>query len=157
MSSVARRRPGPRTCSAWRALGAASGLLLLAGCEVPPGVGPPVVEAPPATSPEFERGRLLSLACMPCHTLGPGEQHGQGPNLHAVLGQPAASRDGFAYSEALTRAGIVWSPELLDRWLTDPAALVPGNAMVFAGYAEADDRRALASYLEWATSRPAPK
>ena len=128
----------------------------LAGCggEGTPG-GPP---APPAATPgqaadgpDLERGRLLALACAACHTFGPGERHLLGPNLHGVFGRPAASLEGFQYSPALAATGIVWTPELLDRWLAEPADFVPGTTMAFTGYRLPDDRRDLIAYLVTAT------
>jgi hypothetical protein len=55
-----------------------------------------------------------------------------------------ASGDASLYSEALRRVKGNWSDELLDQFLRDPAAMVPGTAMPFEGIpecrAEAGDR-----------------
>jgi cytochrome c len=139
-----------RTCAR---LAAALGLACLLGCTRAP---EDAVDAAPPTEAyqalmregaRLERGRLLSLSCVPCHTFDRDGEHTIGPNLYQVLGRPAASRSGFEYSAALRAAGIVWTPETLDAWLADPAAYVPGNGMAFAGYASADDRRDLIAYL----------
>jgi len=45
------------------------------------------------------------------------------------------------------RSGIVWTPETLDKFITDPQALVPGNRMPYAGMANAGDRADLIAYL----------
>jgi cytochrome c len=37
---------------------------------------------------------------------------------------------------------------MLDRWLTDPAALVPGTKMAFAGLPKPEDRSAIIAYLK---------
>jgi len=95
---------------------------------------------------DFERGELLSYACIVCHTLGPGEGHLIGPNLSGVFGQPAASAPDFPYSEALREAGIVWTPAELDTWLARPDDFVPGNLMVFAGIYSVSDRTDLLAY-----------
>ena len=100
---------------------------------------------------DLVRGELLSLACVVCHTLGPGESHLAGPNLHGVFGRMAGSAGGFAYSAALQEAGIVWTPDELDLWLAEPDDFVPGNNMVFAGYRSASDRTELLAYLLHAT------
>lgn len=97
--------------------------------------------------PDVERGEILSLACQACHTLGQGEGVLLGPNLYGVFGRVAAGSDGFEYSDALRDSGIVWNPELLDRWLADPGGFLPGNNMVFAGYRSAVDRRDLIAFL----------
>ena len=82
-----------------------------------------------------------------CHTLGPGEEHLIGPNLYGILGRRAASAQDFAYSDALTEAGITWTPEELDVWLARPDEFVPGNLMVFAGLYSVSDRTDLLAYL----------
>ena len=96
---------------------------------------------------DFERGELLSYACIVCHTLGPGEGHLIGPNLSGIFGRPAASAPDFPYSEALREAGIVWTPAELDSWLARPEDFVPGNLMVFAGIYSVSDRTDLLAYL----------
>ena len=96
---------------------------------------------------DFERGELLSYACIVCHTLGPGEGHLIGPNLSGVFGRPAASAPDFPYSDALREAGILWTPGELDAWLARPDDFVPGNLMVFAGIYSVSDRTDLLAYL----------
>jgi cytochrome c len=139
------------------------GLAALAVLALVSGCGPVEQRAPTATvdpadvpaaldpaslaAADLERGELLGLACLACHTFAAGAGHNIGPNLHAVFGAPGASREGFAYSDALRSAGIVWSPAALDRWLADPAGFVRGSSMTFAGYADPQDRRDLIAYL----------
>ena len=96
---------------------------------------------------DFERGELLSYACIVCHTLGPGEGHLIGPNLSGIFGWPAASAPDFPYSDALRESGIVWTPAELDAWLARPDDFVPGNLMVFAGIYSVTDRTDLLAYL----------
>ena len=96
---------------------------------------------------DFERGELLSYACIVCHTLGPGEGRLIGPNLSGIFGRPAAGAPDFPYSDALREAGIVWTPEELDEWLARPDDFVPGNLMVFAGIYSVSDRTDLLAYL----------
>ncbi len=106
---------------------------------------------------DLARGELLSLACVVCHTLGQGESHLAGPNLHGVFGRSAGTAAGFEYSTALRQAGIVWTPDELDAWLAEPDDFVPGNHMVFAGYRSASDRTDLLAYLLHATgAEPEP-
>jgi cytochrome c len=104
---------------------------------------------------DLERGELLSLACIACHTLEAGRDHMLGPNLSGIFGAPAARQPGFQYSSALTNAGLAWTPLALDAWLAAPSSFVPGTSMVFAGYADPKDRRNLIAYLLHVTqSRP---
>lgn len=108
--------------------------------------------APQAESPQLKRGRLLYLQCRACHELKPSGAALVGPHLAGIVGRKAAGVAGFAYSPALAAHSFAWDRERLDRWLERPGALVPGNAMAFAGIASADDRAALIAYLEAATA-----
>lgn len=101
-----------------------------------------------ARSPEYERGRLLFIQCRACHDLKPSSEDRVGPNLAGILGRPAATLEGFIYSAALTDSKIRWDPQMLDRWIEKPSALVPGTAMPFEGIASAEDRAAIIRYIE---------
>ena len=101
---------------------------------------------------DLERGRILSLSCQACHTLGAGEDHNLGPNLYGMFGRQAAQLKGFGYSDALRSSGLVWTPQALEAWLAEPADFVPGNNMVFAGFSSETDRRDVLAYLLRATS-----
>lgn len=84
---------------------------------------------------------LFERACASCHALSPEEPKKSGPLLRGLVGRPSGKVEGYVYSAALSKAGLVWDVQTLDRWLEDPAALVPGNSM---GYAMRNpERRAL--------------
>lgn len=80
--------------------------------------------------------------CAMCHVAGGG----QGPNLKGVVGRRAGSLAGFAYTPALKGSGLTWTPANLDRFLTNPGAMVPGTAMVVR-INDAAQRAALIRYL----------
>ena len=86
-----------------------------------------------ASAAESLGQRLAQTACAQCHSFAKGEGHGVGPNLHGLLGRPAASAPGFAFSKPYVDAmqGKTWDRALLDRWLTDAQAVAPGNGMVY--------------------------
>jgi cytochrome c len=69
---------------------------------------------------------LYEARCAACHSI---DFNGVGPLHRGVFGRPAAKAKGFAYSAALKSSGLVWSETSLDRWLTDPEKLVPGQTM----------------------------
>lgn len=117
-----------------------------------PGTVDEYLSDPRYATADLERGRILSFACQACHTLGAGEDHNLGPNLHGMFGRPAAQLEGFEYSEELRASGVVWTPTVLETWLAEPNDFVPGNNMVFAGYRSESDRRDLVAWLLTATS-----
>ena len=96
---------------------------------------------------DLANGARQFRRCQSCHTLDEGGRHTVGPNLHGIIGAPAASRDGFRYSSQLEAAGLVWDATTLDAWLENPRAVVPGNRMSFVGLRDAEARRDVIAYL----------
>lgn len=94
------------------------------------------------------RGTILFLRCSSCHDISTAKSAKIGPNLLGVIGRKVASQEGFPYSAALKAQDFVWDEAALDRWLTNPNALVPGTVMAFAGIPEAADRQAIIAYLQ---------
>lgn len=111
---------------------------------------------PPPPPPPAESGAQIFHRCYACHSIEPGENTPAGPSLHGVVGRPIAAMPGFDYSPALrelARRHGRWTPELLDRFITDPAALAPGTEMGFIGLADPIRRRIL---IDWLASRAPP-
>lgn len=77
---------------------------------------------------DIEAGHVsYQMRCAACHSV---DFNGVGPAHRSVLGRNAAEVPGFGgYSKALKASGIVWMEPNLDRWLTDPETMVPGQAM----------------------------
>lgn len=97
---------------------------------------------------DIERGARAARTCMACHSFAPG-RHMTGPSLAGVWGRRAGAVEGFArYSDALKRSGLVWDRQHLDAWLTNPASVIPGNAMVFGGIGDAGTRADVLAYLQ---------
>ena len=86
-------------------------------------------------------------ACATCHATRPGVRM-MGPDLVGIAGKPAAAKPGFAYSTALKQAKIVWSDAALDRWLQQPAKMVPGTKMFYPGMADPANRAKVIAYLK---------
>jgi len=104
-----------------------------------------IIAPPPAPQDPGERA---FQRCIACHALTAGEDLA-GPPLGGVIGHRAASRPGFAYSEALTaagRAGLTWDAATLERFIADPEAVVPGTSMPYVG-GPASERRAVVAWL----------
>ena len=96
------------------------------------------------------RGEAKFQECAACHKLEAGVNN-VGPSLHGLFARKAGEIADFRYSPAIKRSGITWTPETLDKFITDPQSLVPGNRMPYAGMAAAADRADLIAYLQNAT------
>jgi cytochrome c len=96
------------------------------------------------------RGEVKFQDCAACHRLEGGANN-VGPSLHGIFTRKAGELSDFRYSPALKRSGITWTPETLDKFITDPQALVPANRMPYAGIANAGDRADLIAYLSKAS------
>ncbi len=106
---------------------------------------------------DAQRGGRVFAQCMACHTVKPGE-HMTGPSLAHIWNRQAGTAQGFMrYSAPLKRSGLTWNESTLDKWLADPAQLVPGTSMTFAGLKEAKDRRDVAAYLKAVSDGKAPQ
>lgn len=106
--------------------------------------------APSAQAQNAEAGRTVFNQCRACHTIEAGGRNGVGPNLHAIVGRRAGSIEGFRYSAPMRTAaegGLTWTPENLDRYLTNPKDLVPGGSMAFAGLRNEQQRQDLIAWL----------
>jgi len=88
-------------------------------------------------------GKAVYQVCMGCHSL---DEDDVGPKHRGVVGRVAGSVPGYAYSPALKNSGLTWDAPTLDRWLTNPQALVPGAKMFFA-LPNAQDRADVIAYL----------
>ena len=90
--------------------------------------------------------KVFKNLCAVCHAFN---AHGQGPNLKGVVGRAPASAEGFGYSGAWdSLKDKKWNAGTLDKYLKSPADYAPGNAMAFAGLANAKDRADVIAYLQ---------
>jgi cytochrome c len=105
-----------------------------------------VATAPMAVA-DVIAGKTLFEQCATCHGAA-GDGTEQGPSLHGVVDRKAGQMPNFRYSRAMLRSGIVWNKETLERYLSNPQDVVPGNRMPFAGLATAEESKDVVSYLE---------
>ncbi len=84
--------------------------------------------------------------CSVCHSPDAGTNK-LGPSLFGVVGRKSGSIADYAYAPAMKNAGLTWDQATLDKYVTDPQAVVPGTKMLFPGVKSADDRKALIQYL----------
>ena len=88
-------------------------------------------------------GKALYQACQACHSI---EENDLGPKHRGVVGRRAGSVADYNYSSALKNSGLTWDPNTLDRWLSNPSALVPGTKMFFK-IDDAQSRADIIAYL----------
>ena len=87
---------------------------------------------------------LFEKRCAGCHTL---DSTKVGPGLRSVFLRKAGSVPNFPYSDGLKNARFMWDATTLDRWLSDPDAVVPDNDMS-ARLENSDERAAIIGYLK---------
>lgn len=124
------------------------------GAQVPP-LSPALAERlrnadPQAGAAYFER------RCAPCHDAVQDGGHGKGPLLWNVVGRPAASIGGFAFSPAMQAVKQTWDYAALDVYLKDTEAAVPGREMAFVGIADDRQRANVIAYLRTRADTPRP-
>jgi cytochrome c2 len=95
-------------------------------------------------------GEKLFHDCGACHSVDAGK-NGVGPSLHGVLTRKAGTLADFRYSPAMKHSGIIWTPQTLDTFISDPQKAVPANRMPYAGMKDAAARADLIAYLTNAT------
>jgi cytochrome c len=99
---------------------------------------------------DAEKGKQVFKKCGMCHQIGPDAKSLVGPPLTGVVGRKAASVPDFTYSPGLKKladSGLTWTDANLDKYLTDPKAMVPGSPMALA-LPDAADRADVIVYLK---------
>ncbi len=99
---------------------------------------------------DADHGKVVfQQSCAICHatTTAQLKTAGQGPLLAGVFGRKAGSLPNFGYTKALAASKITWDADNLDHFLANPAAFVPGTAMVVA-VANTTDRSDVVAYLQ---------
>ncbi|MEM6650135.1 MAG: c-type cytochrome, partial [Pseudomonadota bacterium] len=94
---------------------------------------PPPAQVQPRTGPDALNGRQLFRECAVCHTATAEGAHRIGPNLWGVYGRESGMASGFAYSNALKNADIVWDDAALDAYLENPPKYIPNGRMAYRG------------------------
>ena len=112
-----------------------------------------VTLAGPAAAQEgnAEEGAEVFKKCRACHDVGPGARNKVGPVLNGVVGRKAGTVEGFPYSEANKAAGaggLVWTEDVLFKYLENPLVFMKGTKMAFAGLSDPRDRKDVIAYLK---------
>jgi cytochrome c len=106
---------------------------------------------------DAEKGKadfMKPTACGLCHQIGPGAKTVVGPELNGIVGRKAASiADYGMYSDGMKKlgeSGFVWTEENIDKWITNPKAMLPNSpmALAFPGIPDAGERADIIAYLK---------
>ena len=96
------------------------------------------------------KGERVFVRCKACHVVEDATSR-IGPHLVGLFGRKAGSVEGFAYSDAMKNADIVWDEATLDAYLADPRGYIPGNKRAFPGLRNENERADVVAYLKEAT------
>ena len=88
--------------------------------------------------------------CRFCHAVREDDRDRMAPSLYKILGRPAGVSGNFKYSNALINMrenGLIWTPETIDAFISDPENYVPGNRMRVEGIKDPKTRELIINYL----------
>ncbi len=96
------------------------------------------------------KGKEAFAKCAICHTF---DKNAVGPELKGIVGRKAASVADYAYSPGMKKLGeegFVWTPENIDKWISNPKAMLPDSPMaqLFQGVPDAQERANIIAYLK---------
>ena len=87
-------------------------------------------------------------ACRTCHSTKSGDNR-LGPSLSGIVGKKAGSESGYQYSPSLKGSGVTFDEATLDKFITNPDGVVPGNNMKpYTGISDAAIRAKIISFLK---------
>lgn len=87
-------------------------------------------------------------ACRTCHSTKPGDNR-LGPSLASIVGKKAGSESGYQYSPSLKGSGVTFDEAMLDKFITNPDSVVPGNNMKpYTGISDAAVRAKIIGFLK---------
>ena len=95
-------------------------------------------------------GEKVFQRCLSCHSVA-DKTNKVGPYLRGVVGRPAATVEGFAYSEAMKAfgaTGAIWDEATLDKFLKDPSGTVRGMKMTAPPVRRDTERADLIAFLK---------
>lgn len=89
--------------------------------------------APSAQAQDASAGEKVFVQCRACHQVGETAKNSVGPLLNGLFGRTAGTIDGYNYSDANKKSGIVWDEKVFAEYIQNPKEKIPGTKMVYAG------------------------
>ena len=115
--------------------------------------------APVHAEGDAAKGKEAFAKCAICHQVGPGAQNLVGPELNGIVGRKAASVASYTMYSAgmkkLGEEGFTWTEANIDKWISDPKAMIPDSpmALAFQGVPDAGERADIIAYLKTQTAQ----
>ena len=88
--------------------------------------------------------------CVSCHTIDEGGKNKVGPNLWNIMNRGTGQIENYKYSKkfsAWAKRNTMWTPVLMNQWLTKSKSMVKGTRMNFREKRESK-RAATIVYLQ---------
>ena len=101
-----------------------------------------------ALSQDLAAGENSFKKCLPCHAVGESAKNKIGPVLNGLDGRKSGTIEGFSYTDANKKSGIVWNEESFKEYIKDPRAKIPGTKMIFPGIKNEKEAGDLWAYLK---------
>lgn len=102
---------------------------------------------PAAYAADIAAGEKVFQKCRLCHEIGKGATNFYGPVLNGLIGRPAGSVPGYAYSDANKSSGKVWDAASVKEYLKKPKLDVPNTNMTFPGLKDEADIDNVIAYI----------
>eukprot|EP00088_Acartia_fossae_P030718 TRINITY_DN31708_c0_g1_i1.p1 TRINITY_DN31708_c0_g1~~TRINITY_DN31708_c0_g1_i1.p1 ORF type:complete len:105 (+),score=24.20 TRINITY_DN31708_c0_g1_i1:53-367(+) len=100
-----------------------------------------------------ENGKKLFMAtCGHCHTIEEGGKNMFGPALWGVFGRSAGQAPGYQYSPQHKESGIVWDEKSLNKYIKNPAKMVPGTKKKIPGVKKHSEREDIIQFIKSTTN-----
>jgi cytochrome c len=101
---------------------------------------------------DLANGQAKFAICKACHNTAKGAGDMTGPNLYGVFGRKAGSETGFAYSDGMKALNVTWDADSINKWISNPKAMIPATKMTYIGMDNPKDRIDVIAYLKTVTS-----
>src|SRR3954449_7118873 len=86
-----------------------------------------------AQAQDVAAGEKLFLQCRACHQVGETAKNAVGPTLNGLFGRKAGMVEGYSYSEANKKSGLVWDEATFREYIKDPKGKIQGTKMAYPG------------------------